>query len=35
VDEVEVLLQVETRGPEHCEHVKETLRDAGYDLVFG
>jgi hypothetical protein len=31
---VEVLLQVETRGPEHCEHVKETLRGAGYDLVF-
>jgi threonine dehydratase len=34
VDEVEVLLQVETRGPEHCEHVKETLRGAGYHLVF-
>jgi threonine dehydratase len=35
VDEVEVVLQVETRGPEHCEHVKEQLRRAGYDLVFG
>ena len=34
VDEVEVVLQVETRGPEHCEHVKERLRGAGYDLVF-
>ncbi len=34
VDEVEVLLQVETRGTEHCEHVKETLRGAGYHLVF-
>jgi threonine dehydratase len=35
VDEVEVVLQVETRGPEHCEHVKEGLRAAGYDLAFG
>ena len=26
VDEVEVVLQVETRGPEHCERVKEGLR---------
>jgi threonine dehydratase len=34
VDEVEVVLQVETRGPEHCEHVKKALRDGGYDLVF-
>jgi threonine dehydratase len=34
VDEVEVVLQVETRGPEHCEHVKEGLRAAGYDLAF-
>ena len=25
VDEVEVVLQVETRGPEHCEHVKDGL----------
>jgi threonine dehydratase len=35
VDEVEVVLQVETRGPEHCEHVKAQLRAAGYDLAFG
>jgi threonine dehydratase len=35
VDEVEVLLQVETRGPEHCEHVKDALKGAGYDLSFG
>jgi len=35
VDEVEVVMQVETRGPEHCQHVKETLREAGYDLAFG
>jgi threonine dehydratase len=34
VDEVEVILQVETRGPEHCQHVKETLRDAGYNVAF-
>jgi threonine dehydratase len=34
VDEVEVVLQVETRGPEHCEHVKDGLRGAGYDLSF-
>jgi threonine dehydratase len=34
VDEVEVVLQVETRGPEHCESVTEGLRAAGYDLTF-
>jgi len=34
VDEVEVVLQVETRGPEHCEHVKDALRSAGYELMF-
>ena len=34
VDEVEVVLQVETRGPEHCERVKETLAAAGYNLAF-
>ena len=35
VDEVVVVLQVETRGPEHCALVKEELKSAGYDLVFG
>ena len=35
VGEVEVLLQVETRGPEHCEEVITELRQAGYILVFG
>jgi len=35
VGEVEVLLQVETRGPEHCEEVITELRQAGYTLVFG
>jgi len=34
VGEVEVLLQVETRGPEHCEEVITELRQAGYTLVF-
>ncbi len=35
VDEVEVRLQVETRGEEHCDHVLARLRAAGYPLVFG
>ena len=34
VGEVEVLLQVETRGPDHCEEVITELRQAGYMLVF-
>jgi threonine dehydratase len=34
VDEVEVVLQVETRGPEHCEDLKAKLREAGYVLTF-
>jgi threonine dehydratase len=34
VDEVEVVLQVETRGPEHCADVKEKLQAAGYTLEF-
>jgi threonine dehydratase len=34
VDEVAVVLQVETRGPDHCEEVKARLRDAGYELSF-
>jgi len=35
VDEVEVVLQVETRGPEHCEDVKARLRASGYEPAFG
>jgi threonine dehydratase len=35
VDEVEVVLHVETRGPEHCEDVKAKLRAAGYEVAFG
>ena len=34
VDEVEVRLQLETRGEEHCEQVLARLRSAGYPLVF-
>jgi threonine dehydratase len=34
VDEVEVQLQLETRGAEHCEEVQARLRKAGYTLVF-
>jgi threonine dehydratase len=34
VDEVEVLLQVETRGPGHCDGVIGQLRASGYKLSF-
>jgi threonine dehydratase len=34
VDEVEVVLQVETRGPGHCGDVIDALRAAGYTLAF-
>ena len=34
VDEVEVLLQVETRGPAHCDDVVAKLRESGYRLLF-
>lgn len=34
LDEVEVALQLETRGPEHCKLVLDRLRDAGYPLSF-
>ncbi|MGO9079656.1 MAG: threonine ammonia-lyase [Streptosporangiaceae bacterium] len=32
VDEAEVTLQVEARGPEHCEEVVAQLRKAGYEI---
>ncbi|MDF5754761.1 threonine ammonia-lyase [Spongiactinospora sp. TRM90649] len=35
LDEVEVLLQVETKGPGHCEEVLGALRRDGYKLNFG
>jgi threonine dehydratase len=34
VDEAEVVLVVETRGPAHCEEVISALRSAGYTLAF-
>ena len=34
VDEAEVALVVETRGPDHCEEVISALRSAGYTLAF-
>jgi threonine dehydratase len=34
VDQVEVLLQVETRGPGHCNSVISQLRGSGYKLLF-
>ena len=34
VDEAEVNLHLETRGPEHCESVITQLRKAGYTLLF-
>jgi threonine dehydratase len=35
VDEAEVILQVETRGPEHCDIVISQLRASGYTLLLG
>jgi threonine dehydratase len=34
LDEVEVALQLETRGPDHCDEVLSRLRNAGYPLLF-
>ena len=34
-DEVAIEVQVETKGPEHCAHVVETLTAAGYRLTGG
>ncbi|HEY9441475.1 MAG TPA: ACT domain-containing protein, partial [Streptomyces sp.] len=31
--EVEVELQLETKGPEHCREVTDALRDAGYPVL--
>jgi threonine dehydratase len=35
VNEAEVVLQVETRGPGHSETVTRVLRESGYTLMFG
>jgi threonine dehydratase len=34
LDEVEVAIQIETRGPRHCDDVLARLRAAGYTLLF-
>ncbi|WP_127129761.1 threonine ammonia-lyase [Georgenia sp. SYP-B2076] len=33
VDEVEISVELETKGPEHCQSVLETLRERGYTIV--
>lgn len=35
VNEVEIEVQVETRGPDHCAEVVERLREAGYRVTVG
>jgi threonine dehydratase len=35
VDEVEIDVQVETKGSEHCEELLGTLREKGYSVVLG
>jgi threonine dehydratase len=35
VDEVEVALQIETRGAGHCDDVLARMRGAGYRVIFG
>ena len=35
LDEVEVALQLETRGANHCDEVLARLRAEGYPLSFG
>jgi threonine dehydratase len=34
IDEAEVILHLETRGPDHCDTVITQLRNAGYTLIF-
>jgi threonine dehydratase len=35
VDEVEIAVQLETKGSAHCEELLTALRDKGYSVVFG
>ncbi len=35
IDEVDISVQLETKGPEHCEAVLTSLRGKGYRLKFG
>ncbi|HRC41952.1 threonine ammonia-lyase [Nostocoides sp.] len=34
IDEVDILVQLETKGPQHCQDVLTSLRGAGYRLKF-
>ncbi|MBB5786062.1 threonine ammonia-lyase [Jiangella mangrovi] len=34
IEEVEIALQLETRGPEHCERVLAKLRESGYSIAI-
>ena len=34
IDEVDILIQLETKGPQHCQDVLTSLRSAGYRLKF-
>ena len=34
IDEVDLLIQLETKGPQHCQDVLTSLRGAGYRLKF-
>jgi threonine dehydratase len=34
LDEVEVAVQLETRGPDHCAAVLDRLRESGYPLIL-
>jgi len=34
IDEVDILIQLETKGPQHCQDVFTSLRGAGYRLKF-
>jgi threonine dehydratase len=33
VDEVDIVVHVETRGPEHCESLLASLADSGYRVL--
>jgi threonine dehydratase len=33
IDEVEIEVQVETKGPEHCDRLLQRLRDDGFRLA--
>ena len=35
IDEVEIDVQLETKGPEHCDQVLDRIRAAGYRIVHG